>query len=217
MPASETQEMVRTVAAVVASFSIVAAVAQFQLQLRVWRTAHERLRAEKAIEVIRHFNASVNAQSAATIRLVEGLENDQLRKLDAGAPFKIRQAREELIRAALPGQSINCDKQEILLTSEQVYQVRFQALEVLNAVEIACLAWELDVADRDAIEKELEFLYDAELPEPTTLMRDFRNAFWGERFYPALYNFIAHIEEKRPGKGKPNLVTIGPSRNVAIM
>lgn len=204
MSSNEMQELIRTganvvsaCASVVSACAIVIALRQLALQRQVWKTMHERSRAEKSIEVIRAFNSTFTAQSAATSRLVELLDPTELKALDDGRPFQISSSHENDVRAALPGKTLNLNGGQIFLTSEQVYEIRYQALEVLNAVEIVCQAWKLDVADQSAIESEIENLYDPSLPEPTTLLRKYRNVFHGERFYPALYAFTHHLDEKR--------------------
>jgi hypothetical protein len=146
-------DLIRTIANVVSAAAIVLALVQFQLQRKIWLTAHERSRAEKAIEIIRTFSSTFNAQSAATNRLIEKLSPDQLIELDAGRTFSIEEGRKNDVQAALPHTDLLVEGGIIHLTAEQVYQLRFQALEILNNIEIVCQAWRLDVADRETIEK----------------------------------------------------------------
>lgn len=190
-------EIVRTLASVVSTAAIVVAVIQFQLQKRVWRTQHDRARLEKAIEIITNFNTAITAQWSSTYKLVERLSSSQLKELDHGRPFSISESEENDLKAALIGSEMIKANGQITLTSEQSYKLRFQALEVLNAVEIVCQAWDRDIADRTILEDEIQFLYDPHAPEPTTLLSKFRNVGQRGRNFPALYKFTAYLDQKR--------------------
>jgi hypothetical protein len=181
----------------VSSAAIVVAVIQFQLQKRVWKSQHDRARREKAIEIIANFNNAMTAQWSSTYKLVERLSISQLKELDHGRPFSASESEANDLKAALVGSELSTATGPITLTSEQSYRLRFQALEVLNAVEIVCQAWDRDIADRTILEDEIQFLYDPQAPEPTTLMSRFRNIGFRQRNYPALHKFTAHLDYKR--------------------
>jgi len=207
-------EIVRTIAGVVSATAIVIAVhqfllarRQFELQRRVWESQHERARREKAIEIVRTFTQSLTAQWSSTHKLVERLETDQLKDLDDGKPFSIAVVEKSDVQAALPNASLDIRDNRIHLTGEQSYQLRYQALDVLNNAEIVFQAWQRDVADPTIIEQEMRFLYQPDDPHPTTLMQRYRNIFHGERYYPALYRFIAHLYPALPPNGLPRRIT----------
>ena len=190
--------VVSATAIVLASYQLLLARKQFSLQLRVWKTDHERARREKAIEIIRTFMQSVGPQWASTYKLVERFTDDQLRKLDDGSPFDIAEKEKSDVQAALANSPLDISEEKIHLTGEQSYQLRYQALNVLNSAEIVFQAWERDVADRTVIEQEMRFLYQPNDPRPTTLMKRYRDIFHGEKYYPALYQFLENLYSAPP-------------------
>ncbi len=204
---SDWLEIIRTAANALGAAALAVGVAQWRLQMRIWQTNHQRARGEKAIEVIRHFNATIDAKYNAVIKLVERLDRDQLKSMDDSRPFSVNASLAEYICTAIPGFKAGKSDQPIVLSSKESALLRFHALEALNSIEIVCQAWLLDVADRKTIEDEIQFLYDEHAPEPRTLMKNYRNVFGGEKYYPALYRFINYIESERRRNSEKN----GPS------
>jgi hypothetical protein len=211
--ATDTLEIIRTTASVISASAIVVGASQFwlarrqfALQLRVWKTQHERSRREKAIEIIRTFTQALTAQWSSTHKLVERLDIPQLKALDDGRPFSIAETEKSEVQAALANSPLAINNGQIQLTGEQSYQLRYQALEVLNSAEIVFQAWHRDVADPEIIQQEMRFLFHPDDPQPTTLMQRYRSVFHAEKYYPAIYRFIEHINAApQPSAPPPKL------------
>ena len=212
---NDTLELIRTMASVVSATAIVVGVCQFrlakkqfELQHGVWKTQHERARREKAVEIIRTFTQSITFNWSSTHKLVERMATSQLKALNEGQPFAIPESEMHEVQAALPGESFKTEDHVIKLTGEQAYKLRFQALEVLNSAEMVFQAWDRDVADPKIIEDEMLFLYEPDAPQPTTCMQRFREILQGERYFPALYKFIKHLQAKKaPNIAPPERLT----------
>lgn len=211
---ADTLEIIRTAASVVSASAIVVGASQFwlarrqfALQLRVWKTQHERSRCEKAIEIIRAFTQAFTAQWASTLKLVERLEVPHLKALDDGKQFSIAETEKSDVQAALVNSPLAISSGQIHLTSEQAYQLRYQALEILNSAEIVFQAWHRDVADRKIIQEETRFLFHHDDPQPTTLMQRYRSVFNAEKYYPAIYRFIEYINPAPQPPAPPPQIT----------
>jgi hypothetical protein len=224
-------ELIRTIAAIVSALGVlVAALAiwialrqlgvatgslkiaseNFRLSTNVWHSYHERARKEKAISILLDYIRSDNSRWSATSRLVEKLNDDQIRFLDKGEPFSLEVEHLDLLHAAIPSaiptskpRSVGEGKKnagaalkgEFVLNRRQSYLLRYETLSYLNAVELVCMAWLKDVADQTTIEEEMSFLYDNE--QETTLMEKFRKKTGGERYYPAIHAFIDRLQKSR--------------------
>ena len=190
-------QWIGTIANLVAACAVFFAIKQLTMQRKAWADEHERSRREKAIELISNFNDKFGKEWSATRRLVEKLTQEQLLKMDEGEPFDIDGKYGKFVVGALPGAFPSSAAPTYAINSEQSYQLRFQALEILNATEIICEAWESDVANTRIVERQLLFLYDPNAKEPTDLMHTYRRLMDDDDNFPSITNYIRVQKEKR--------------------
>jgi hypothetical protein len=154
------------IASIIASLSIVIAVADYLLQRLVLRLEHERARQEKAVAIVADYAKSLTARSSAARKLARHFNSHQIDCLDSGQEFEINQEFKELLIAALPddldAKKIEAANGPIRLTRPQSFLLRWEIISRLNSCEAVAQSWLLDVAHKVTIENELRFLLDDE-------------------------------------------------------
>lgn len=190
-------ELLKAIVSLVSAAGIVIGIQQLWMARQVWKTQHDRLRREKAIESIRHYTNVITPSWSATKKIVERLSDEQLVLMDQGLEFSIDGKDVELLKVALPNEPFNPGSSQITLNCGQSYKLRHQALFYLNAVEVIFQAWYWDVVEPEIIHEEMAHLRDPDANPPATMMENYRKALKLEKNYPALYRYIAGEQPRR--------------------
>ena len=160
---------------------------------------HDRSRRERALEILRHWNASVSESMPSARNLVETFDFEQCKKIIAHEPFTINESHEKTLEAAMSNykhvQPPRIDNGSIHLDETHLFQLGFQCCGFLNALEIAIQGWLHHVGDEEIIEQELSYLVKPE--KNYHILKEFRAALGGVSAYPAIHAFVEHIESKK--------------------
>ena len=121
--------------------------------------------------------------------------------------FGVEEKYEEIIKGCLLGGPekliLKREGGEIKLTQVQVSQIRWEVVSFLNMLEGVMAAWRHNVADRDIIEEEFQYLVSPE--KDHYILKDFRIVAGGKDVFPAIQEFVEKLEKKstfKSGKGK---------------
>jgi hypothetical protein len=162
---------------------------------------HERSRRQTAIEACLTWTTSLTPATSSTRRLVDGLSDDQCKRLEHIEEFRIDSIHQEQLKSCFTEppvfQEINGN---LCLTKSQASEIRYRCIKYLNTLESILSSWHHNVADRTIIEA--EFSYMLAQHEGHTLLKKFRIAA-GESNFPAILAFEAYNAKKRgPVDGK---------------
>ncbi|HEY6874712.1 MAG TPA: hypothetical protein VI298_18485 [Geobacteraceae bacterium] len=169
---------------------------------------HKRSRREMAVNLLLEWSRNLKQHSSAARKLVETLNAEQSRCLLKQETFKIDKKYKDLLYASISCSS-ECKKDcefsndEIVLKQHCISNLRWQIICYLNSLEFILSAWRHNIADREIIEEQFEYLINDK--EGHQLVHNFRIACGGPDTYPSLENFANHIKEKRNiknGQGK---------------
>ncbi len=181
---------------IVIAVGVLGIFAELLVSYRAQKADHERSRRERSIELLLQWSKFQNKDTASTRRLVENLSREQCRALDNREPISIPTSQKRILIGLFGEKSLKLheDKNIIVLSEEQVSQIRSSAIRYLNQLESILAAWQHHVADAEIIENEFAYLFSPE--SGSKAMQNFRLALGWESF-PAIEMFIEHLETKR--------------------
>ncbi len=192
-------EIIKTVSSAVSAFGIVCAALGLVLQYKVWTTYHQRARCDRAVTLTSELTKALGPATRAAEKIDSTLGKPQVESLFKGESFSIPASNKDLLSAALGRANLEgttdntAATHTYTLTPSESFSLRWQIVAYLNAIEVICLAWEEDVAERRIIEKELKGLYMR--GEGFTFCEHYRRDTSGEIHYPSLYKVIAKLEK----------------------
>lgn len=152
---------------VTAFASIVSSIVSAGGIVLLWRqisAEHERCRREKAIEIMNAFIAINPVEANGLSRLLMNeLDKKQSTHLFNMQDVVIDSRSEALLKLALAkyaGTNIELEKIEgkIVLRSTEVFMLRALVLNLLNSLESMASAWRHNIADRDMLEDEFQYI-----------------------------------------------------------
>ena len=164
-----------------------------------FRGDHERSRREKAIELVSQWAINMNKRGSAARKLVETLDKEKSKSLWKQEPLKIEKKHIGLLRAALEVEVEAPNGSDIPLEETQSSELRWQVVTFLNNLESVLSAWRHNVADKEIISEQFRYLVS-----PTDghyILEEFRIAAGGNHTYPAIKEFVDHINEELKSKG----------------
>lgn len=169
---------------------------------------HKRSRREMAVTLLLEWSRNLKQHGSAARKMVETLNPEQARCLSKQEPFKVDIKHKDLLYASLScnlecKNECDCNNNEINLKQHCVSNLRWQIISYLNTLEFVLSAWRHNIADKEIIEEQFEFLVDDK--EGHQIVADFRTAIGGSNSYPSLEIFANYLIEKRKtknGQGK---------------
>ena len=161
---------------------------------------HERSRRENAINALIHFDQNLSNKASSSRKFVETLEFSQVKSLINQESFEIDIKCKELFLSCIKSSTstdelYSKDSTTIKISEKISAQIRWQVIIYLNILETVLSAWRHNVADRNMIEEQFEFLV---LPEEGHyILKDYRKAIGGKGSYPSIEEFAEYIENRR--------------------
>jgi hypothetical protein len=171
---------------------------QLDLTWKSLKADHERSRKEMAVSIIREWNRDIKPETSAADKLVTKWNEEQCRNLANLLPVKINPDQVHLVNACTKHEISNPTPQDdgrILLTLEEVACIRYAAADYLNSIECVLLAWQLNIVDRETIER--QFQYMDRPKDGYSTLECLRVAFGGAETFPATEEFIETLKESK--------------------
>jgi hypothetical protein len=163
---------------------------------------HERARREKAAELSQWWTGRLSNRTSLSRKFAETLDFKQAKSLYNQESFEIDKSCKEMIEGCLitEGQQINFEIQnsKIRLTTKQVSQLRWEVISFLNMLKSVLTAWRHNIADREMIMEEWEYLVYPE--DGHFILEQFRTAAGAKVRYPAIEEFVLEIKRKQDAK-----------------
>jgi hypothetical protein len=188
---------------ILASFALGFALWRIFLMRETFFSDHDRSRRTKAVDLIQFWSSNLTLRASLARRIAESLEEQQCRDLSEQKPFDIPSSKEDLLRMYLrevtPSKETEKSADTILKLDEgQVSVLRWDVVSYLNQLEAILSAWRHNIASRDILEEEFDYLYDAS--KGMTMIEKFRIAS-GIDSYPAIKEFVEHVKSAKQNKG----------------
>jgi len=171
---------------------------------------HERSRRERAVELLSQWDAGLTRNAALARKLAETFDFDQSKSLFEQESFQIDCTHYELFLGAIPLSSENRrreDKQEdnkIQVSERESSEIRWAVISYLNRLEATLTAVRHNVADKDMIYEQFEYLVAPS--DGHYVLEDFRRAAGGTATYPSIEEFANELKTKHsqvnPGKAR---------------
>lgn len=178
-----------------AVFIVMAQVWYMHLQLK---SDHERSRREKSVDILMEWSKNLKKEGSLARKIIECLNEEQCRDVYNQREMNISKKHEALINQLFGGREGSSSIQvaeSILLTEAQTTELRWHVISYLNSLEIALVAWQYSIVDKDILESQFSYLFRP--ADGHELLKYFRKAAGGENTYPAIEIFAAHLSEKR--------------------
>ncbi|MEQ4618293.1 MAG: hypothetical protein ABN482_09625 [Corticimicrobacter sp.] len=175
---------------------------QALLARRSLKADHERSRRENAIKLLMHMDVIRQRQSSIARKFAETLSFEQSKALLNQESFKVDSKHRELLLGCISKESNlhnstkDSDSQIEIPVSDSA-DIRWQIVSYLNNLESTLSAWRHNVADRNMLEEQYQFLISPS--EGHYLLKEFRKAAGGPRHFPSIEEFVSHIENKPRG------------------
>ena len=185
-------EWITAIAAAVTAYTVVVAWKQFKAD-------HERSRREKSVELILEWSKSLNPKASSARKFAEVLNKEQTVSLFKQEEITIESKHKSLLEACLD--VIEEKGSKIQLSRKQVSKVRWEIISYLNKLEAILSAWRHNVADRDIISEQFQYLIRPE--DGHTLLEEFLRA--SKNSYPSIKEFAEHLNkqaDQKNGKDK---------------
>lgn len=163
------------------------------------KTGHESKRREKSVDLLLKWNESLKRETSAARKIVEGLNKEQCISLFNQEEFIVTEKQENLIKKLLvetiADGAIDKDRR---LNSTIVLKLRWLTVSYLNLLESILIAWQYSVVDREIIESQFSYLFDAS--NGCDGLSLFREVCGDDESYPAIKVFCAHIKGEKERK-----------------
>ena len=165
---------------------------------------HDRSRRLSALNMMQFWTGTLNQKSSIARKIVESFTNDQCQALNNQKSFNIDSNKKDLLNEYFGKESITEKENVITLNEGQSSILRWEIISYLNQLETVLIAWRHNIADKDIIEEEFNYLYNPE--KGHTLIENFRTAT-GIDSYPGIKEFIGELKTKSENntKGKSKI------------
>jgi len=179
---------------------------QLKTMVSQFAADHERSRREKSIQLLMHMDLSRKRQSSIARKFAEVLTFEQSKSLLNQEPFIVDLKYKDLVLGSISPRSqlhksLNDEGKEISIPVSDCADIRWQVVSYLNNIETVLSAWKHNVADRDLIEEQYNFLVSPS--DGHYLLKEFREAAGGEKHFPAIAAFVFHLGKPlKKGKSK---------------
>ena len=166
---------------------------------------HDRSRRLSALDMIKFWTKSLTQKSSLARKLVESFSDDQCQALSNQISFNIDANKRDLLIEYFGKENIVESNNLIKLNEGQSSILRWEIISYLNQLETVLIAWKHNIADKEILEEEFNYLYKPE--KGHTLIEKFRIAT-GIDSYPGIKEFVDSLKkesEKKTKKGKKKI------------
>lgn len=166
---------------------------------------HDRSRRLSALDMIKFWTKSLTQKSSLARKLVESFSDDQCQSLSNQNSFNIDSNKKDLLIEYFGKENITESDNLIKLNEGQSSILRWEIISYLNQLETVLIAWRHNIADKEILEEEFNYLYKPE--KGHTLIEKFRIAT-GIDSYPGIKEFVDSLKkqaEKKTKKGKKKI------------
>jgi len=157
-----------------------------------------------AINLLIHFDNSLEQSTSSARKLMEELSKEQIKHIYNHEPVEIEITHKNLIQAVLDEPIESKENEKFInLDSIKSSKIRWLTVKYLNLLETVLEAWNNGIADSDIIKTQLRYLYSPK--DSSKGMETFREIVDGKNTYPAIHAFISSLkkEHDQPNEGKP--------------
>jgi hypothetical protein len=165
---------------------------------------HDRSRRERAVELIQHWTVSLGREASSARKLVQKLDAERTKKLFNQEPMSMAEDLKDYAEACLhpAGITVTPKDGQIHLDGGACSIIRWYALSYVNTLESIFVAWRHNIADRDIIEEQFNYLLDP--ASGHNALEVFRTVCGGRKVFPATHEFMNRLKESgeilAPGK-----------------
>jgi hypothetical protein len=192
-------DMITAIASVVSAAGIVLLAIQVILYKKELRDDHERSRRENAINFLLEWAKGLGKNGSLTRKLVELLDEDQIKALVEMRPFAISVEHKNLVLACLDkenaAKSVKIENELVYLSEIHVKIIKWEAVSYLNLLESILSAWRHNTADRLMIEEQFRSFIAPE--RNMTMLENYRIEAGGHKALPAISEFVSAEMKRR--------------------
>jgi len=179
------------------AFQTKAAFGQLETSIKDLKADHERSRRERAIELLRHWDAHLTISGALARKFAESLNFENSKLLHLQQPFTIENKHYGLFVGSLSTASAklrNKDEENkyIEISERESSEIRWAVISYLNHLETILAAVRHNVADKDIVYE--QFTYLVSPSDGHYLLEDFRKASGGATSYPSIEAFANELK-----------------------
>lgn len=168
---------------------------------RIWiiRTSiiqdHQRSRNEKAVDLIKEWTRIINHKSSASRKLVEKFDRETCRKLYKREKIDIEGNEQNIdLLKAIFDKDFTLTNEKIEINPSESTKLRWEVVTYLNILESVFIAYRHNVADKDILKEQFEYLVNP--AENEFVLEDFRNSS-RVHSYPGIQDFVDELKEDR--------------------
>jgi hypothetical protein len=159
---------------------------------------HERGRRETAVRLLQDWYDRVTPGQPAACYIVERLSVAQCRDMQYYKPLTLPAEHFNRLRTAMsgiPGVEVEDfeEGKDLVLGRDRVFHLGLLCHRYLTSLDVMLIAWLGNTADRETMERQLQFLVKPE--QDFYLLKCFRDAMGGVPAYPNIYAFVQRICE----------------------
>lgn len=165
---------------------------------------HDRSRRIASLNILQFWTNTLNQKSSIARNLVESFSNSQCQDLNNQRSFNVDSNKNDLLIEYFGKGNVDIKNNIITLNEGQSSILRWEIISYLNQLETVMVAWRHNIADRDILEEEFNYLYNPQ--KGHSLIENFRTAT-GIDSYPGIKEFIENLKDKssKNSKGKEKI------------
>ena len=188
-------ETIYKIAGILTALGVCFVAFQVYLTQKQIKADHERSRRERSVEYLIHWAQKVSAMNSSIRRIAESLDAENSRLLINNQAFSVLAKYEEDLASIFSEQNLEKDISHVKLTNGQSAKIRTEILGYMNLLEAILVGWQYSIVDRKIIEGQFSYLFSPE--QGHYILENLRTAAGGEKSFPAMTIFAAHLEEQR--------------------
>lgn len=203
---NETLNIVSTIATVVGAGGILA----LFISLKSLKADHDRSRRHMAVEMLKFWVVSLDNHTSSASKFVEKLNRNQCIAIYNGEEFDLTDIEEiDALKKCfdkneMPDELHNVTSTPIKVSASTSYHIRQLIVHYLNMLETIMLSAHHNIADKEIVHEQFKYIYDKTTGK--TILKQFREANNAGDYFPAISQYILHLENIHRREGRPPTV-----------
>lgn len=175
--------------------TLVLLVVQIYLLKQQIKAEHEKERRKLTVDLLFRWSEGLNRSISAARKFIESLPEESVRSIAQEKSIIVDEKYRSQLRIILKRKLRRKNGNSIELSESDAAHIRWLLITYLNKLESVMASWRHNIADRELIEEEFEYLFEDSLGHAA--LRKFRTASGGTKSYPNIELFSVAMDRKK--------------------
>ena len=199
---NEVLNVISTIATVVGAGGVIA----LFISLKTLKADHDRSRRHMAVEMLKFWVINLDSHTSSASKFVENLGKNECLAIYNGEEFSladknnIESLKKCFDKNEMPDELLNIKTESVKVSANTSYHIRQLIVHYLNMLETIMLSARHNIADKDIVHEQFKYLYNKDTQK--TLLQQFRATINAADNFPAITQYILHLESVHKKDGK---------------